>query len=212
MRFVYVHGWGFDARFWRSLQDCLGDGECLDLGFVSDPQLDISATDEPLVAVGHSFGVQWLLHHHANKPWQAFVSINGFARFVKAEGYDVGTHPRILKRMIQGFEQRPDGVYVDFMKLCGAADPNPQGLNYDPLRDGLEALYEWDEREALDLLAAPVLALAGGADQVVPQNMSEAAFVGHNLVIKADGDHVLPQSDPDWCAQQIQAFLEQNGQ
>ncbi len=210
MRFVFVHGWGFNASFWRPLQKHVGAGECLNLGFIGNSQLDISSVDETCVCVGHSFGVQWLLHHHADKPWKAFVSINGFARFVKGDGFDVGTHPRILKRMIQGFEQRPEDVYADFMKLCGDIEPNTAGLNHDHLRDGLKSLHEWDEREALDKVSAPVLALAGAADQVVPQAMSKAAFANHNLVIKADGDHLLPLSAPEWCAQKIKAFLEYN--
>lgn len=212
MRLVFVHGWGFDAQFWRPLQAALGmEGQCLDLGYHGPPHLDISKPKDPFVAIGHSFGVQWLLHACSDLPMQALVSINGFARFVKGDGFDVGVHPRVLKRMIDGFARQPEAVYRDFLKLCGDTAPRTGSLNLDRLLEDLNALNDWDTRNNLKTLKAPVLALAGGLDQVVPQAMSEAAFAPETLAIKADANHLLPLSAPEWCAERITAFLGERG-
>ena len=211
MRLVYVHGWGFGADFWQPLEEQLGAGQCLDLGYHGASALEISAPDAPYVAIGHSFGVMWLLRHCADHPWRALISINGFARFTKAEGFEDGVHPRILTRMIKGFDGAPEAVYGDFLKLCGQVHPRHGDLDAPRLLADLNALADWDERETLARCSAPVLALAGGADQVVPRAMSAAAFAAHTLEILDGGDHLLPQSAPAWCAERIGAFLHEVG-
>lgn len=209
MRFVFVHGWGFEAGFWGPLRSALGDPHCevLDLGFHGVPKLSLSS-DAPYIAVGHSFGVQWLLHHRADHPWQALVSINGFAKFTKADDLPDGTDPRIVRRMIAGFDKNPHAVYRDFMALCGEDDPVLDDLDVAVLRESLLALKDWDERKALGQCNAPVLALAGDQDLVVGEGLSRATFYDAQLIVKQGGTHLLAQNDPQWCAAQIMAFVK----
>lgn len=210
MRFVFVHGWGFDASFWSPLIEELSNPDhfCVDLGFLGQAKTHSVFMDTPYIAVGHSFGVQWLLQNCSHNPWQALISINGIARFTKSDEFPQGTDPRILRRMIAGFEKRPQEVWVDFLKMCGLENPESKNLDTGPLLDSLHALRDGDEREALAGCKVPVLALTGGGDMLASPAYSDATFATpHTVLVKPDGNHILPLSDPQWCAQRIREFL-----
>ena len=208
MKFVYVHGWGFDANFWQPLMARLGEGACLDLGYIALQQSEIPQLDESVAVVAHSFGVQFMLHNMLQQKPAAFVAINGFARFTKSADFSYGVHPKLLKRMIMGFGVKPDQVYADFMSQCGDVSLYEGGLNTDRLAEDLNAMMDWDERAKLQDLNVPVLALAGEDDQVVSSDMSRASFDSFEFRMKEGGDHILPLSAPDWCASQIEGFLK----
>ncbi|OFS27399.1 hypothetical protein HMPREF3069_33425 [Achromobacter xylosoxidans] len=54
----------------------------------------------------------------------------------------------------------------------------------------------------------PLLALAGTADPIAPAAMTTAGFgAAAELHWRDGGGHLLPLTDPDWCAQRIRAFL-----
>ncbi len=209
MRLVFAHGWGFDADFWTPLRNGLGiqDTFAVNLGFREDLRERIPFPTMPYVAVGHSLGLLWLLHHYADHPWRALISINGFPRLTKIKGYPNGIDTRILKSMISEFTKDADNTYRDFMTLCGNAKPSTKNLNHDRLLQGLKNLADWDERSVLASLDIPVLALAGDEDQIVPPAMSNFAFKDHQLKIKSGGGHLLPQTDGEWCAKTIKKFL-----
>ncbi|MEG3617419.1 alpha/beta hydrolase [Magnetovibrio sp. PR-2] len=207
MRYVYIHGWGFDARFWQPLMERVGAGECLDLGYRAAQTSDIPPLDESDVVISHSFGTQFMLHKMLQHKPAALIAINGFARFTKADDFPKGVHPKLLNRMIQGFGLKPNQVFADFMGQCGDVTPYEGSLNWDRLAEDLTAMMDWDERAGLKELNVPVLALAGDADQVVSAEMSQASFDGFDLRMKAGGDHILPLSATDWCAEHINGFV-----
>ncbi|WP_222852619.1 alpha/beta fold hydrolase, partial [Bordetella pertussis] len=69
-------------------------------------------------------------------------------------------------------------------------------------------LREADERQALAASRLPLLALAGTADPIVPPALTRAQFGAcAGLHWRDGGGHLLPASDPDWCAGRIRAFL-----
>jgi len=211
LRIVFVHGWGFDASFWTPLKAALGvegDHFCVDLGFHGQPNLVLPNDGRRCVGIGHSLGVAWLLRHSRLGPLSALVSINGFTRFTKAADCPFGMDPRILRRMQVGFEKNPKTVYRDFMTLCGVSAPQVEGLEIEPLRASLDDLMEVDERATLAACEVPVLALAGDADALVSAPMSRQTFTDHKLVMKAGGGHLLAYTDPQWCADHIDAFLK----
>ncbi len=201
---LFVHGWGFSADFWQPLRQRLNGIPCLawDLGFHGAPNRPLPAADGPVVAVGHSFGLLWLLKEHP-LPWRALVSINGFSRFTRADDFPQGVAPRLLERMAARLEEAPAAVHRDFLARCGMEAAASDGLDPARLAWGLSALAGWDCRAA-----APVdLALCGRQDPIVPPAMSEALFAPA-LAKWRDGGHLLPLSDPDWCARQLTAYLE----
>lgn len=207
---VLVHGWGFDATFWEPLAAQLPDFATVtvDLGFTGRPDSPEIPTDGRRVAVGHSLGLLWLLKARPFT-WDALVSVNGFPRFVEGDGFGPAQAPRVIERMIRRLGQDPDRVATDFLALCGA--PPPQGrLDTAALEQGLKWLLEWDARAALDRDPEPALILAARNDPVVPLAMTEAAFPdrpGHTIAWHDDGGHLLPLTDPRWCAERITEFL-----
>jgi pimeloyl-[acyl-carrier protein] methyl ester esterase len=220
--FVFVHGWGFGPDFWRPLQELLG-GTCIDLGYGSAPSplagegalRRLGLSDEgalrtvnwgsrPVIAVGHSFGFAWLLHHRLIH-WDGLVSINGFARFTSADGEPDGVSPRVLARMIARFKENPAGVHSEFLKRCGVAEPQSDGLQPDALGADLDSLADWDERDRLRAEPAPVLALAGRRDPIVSPAQSEKTF--RDVQWQDQAGHLLPHTHPRWCAERIFEFV-----
>lgn len=209
MRLVFVHGWGYDADFWSPLRQALEfqDTFAVDLGFRGERRDRIPFPSMPYVAVGHSLGVQWLLRNACDHPWKAFIAINGFTRFTKADDFAEGIDKRILKRMIRGLEQDTEKVTADFLSQCGEVNPDINNLDQTRLLEGLHHLAEWDERMTFGKLSCPVLALAGDKDHIVPEPLSRVSFAD-KVIFKQDGDHLLPRSATRWTANEIMAFLE----
>lgn len=209
---VLAHGWGFDASVWRPLQTALPDLECLtwDLGFRGTPSSPALPADRPVIAVGHSLGLLWLLQ---NRPcrWDRLVAINGFTRFAKADNFQDGVPSRLLDRMIAKLTQTPAAVTSDFLARCGLdLEQHPidgASLDADRLTWGLNALAGWDQRAA----PPPDLVLAGRNDPIVSSAMTQAAFpasFASGAIRWHDGGHLLPLTAPDWCAARLRELLE----
>ncbi len=199
---LLVHGWGFDASFWSPLRDCLAEVETVawDLGFLGPAAFPPPPAGRPVIAVGHSFGLLWLLRRRP-LAWQRLVSINGFARFTSSPDFPDGVAPRLLERMIMRFAKDPAQVFADFMGRCGAAAALPSTCDHAALHAGLEALAGWDGRPA------PVdVALAGRSDPIAPPTLTQASFAG-TAVEWHPGGHLLPQRDPVWCAARLRNLL-----
>jgi hypothetical protein len=81
--------------------------------------------------------------------------------------------------------------------------PPVEGLDLSVLSWGLKALAEWDCREG----AMVDLALAGRRDAILTMGMTDALFPPP-LARWHDGGHLLPLTDPVWCAQQLRAVVE----
>ncbi|MEO5374528.1 MAG: alpha/beta hydrolase [Alphaproteobacteria bacterium] len=204
---VLVHGWGFDGGFWQPLCRHLPGVETLtlDLGFRGSPHLPEVPEGRPVIVVGHSTGVLWLLHRRPFR-WDGLVAINGFSRFVAGDGFPEGVPPRMVERMLSRFDRDPAAVTAEFLGRCGhgeAVGPLAPAV----LRQGLEWLLTWDERAVLAADPRPVLALAGRADPIVPAVMAERCFVGRPMHWH-EGGHLLPLTAPEWCAGHIRAVLE----
>lgn len=199
---LLVHGWGFDASFWDLLRARFDADETIawDLGFFGPPAQPALPPERPVVAVGHSFGLLWLLHHRP-VAWRALVSINGFACFARRETFPEGVAPRPLHRMIARLEQAPAQVVAEFVERCGGTAPSSARPDPARLAEGLEALAQWDERPA-----SVAAALCGAADVLLTPEMSRASFAPDRLHWRAGG-HLLPREDPDWCAQHLRRVL-----
>ena len=200
--FLLIHGWGFDATFWTPLQKALEfDAIAWDLGFFGSAARPPLPPGRPVIAVGHSFGMLWLLHHRP-VAWRAVVSINGFSCFTRRETFAAGIAASSLGRMICQCVEAPLQVVTDFRKRCGNSTQFPGAPDPTRLLDGLQALLTWDERPT------PIqLALCGRTDPLIPSPMSEACFA-QDRIAWHEGGHLLPQEDPAWCAIQLRRMVE----
>jgi pimeloyl-[acyl-carrier protein] methyl ester esterase len=200
---LMLHGWGFDRHFWRELQERLADHDSLawDLGFYGAPMMAPPESRRRLVAIGHSYGLLWLLR---NRPvtWDGLISINGFPRFAATEDFPQGIDPRQVQRLSATVAEAPWAALAGFRQRCGDDTPPPETVDEAQLQASLGHLLEWDQRPAeVDL------ALCGEADKVVPPSLSRAAFAPE-IIAWHKGGHLLPLEDPDWCARQVRDWLE----
>lgn len=199
----FLHGWGWDARFWERLTEALPDWRCEadDRGYFGAPLEP--AGDEPCVVVAHSFGAMRAL---AAPPaaCRGLVAINGFDRFTP------GVSPRIVERMILRFGEDPATVLGDFRRRCGSDAPfGPPDAGR--LRADLLALRDEDRSGEAARWSAPILSIQGGADPLLPAPMRDAVFAGAPLLERMThptGGHLLPVADAPWCARAIAAFAE----
>ncbi|HUM08434.1 MAG TPA: alpha/beta hydrolase [Acidocella sp.] len=200
---LLVHGWGFDAGFWVPLRACFAPEETLawDLGFFSQPAQPAPPPGRKVLAVGHSFGLLWLLRQRP-LPWQGLVAINGFSRFARGEDFAVGIPPRVLDRMRARLGTSPAEVVSEFRARQGCAAPLPGTPCTETLAAGLQGLASWDARPA------PVTAaLCGRQDGLVSAAMSRACFPEERIVWH-EGGHLLPLETPEWCAARLRDVLE----
>jgi len=206
---VLVHGWGLGPDLWDDLCRSWPEAEAvrLDLGFFGPPVLTPALPpNRPVIALGHSLGVLWLLTRQPFA-WSALVSINGFDRFTEAPDFHPAVARRPLERMIQRLEQHPATVVSDFRQRCGLQAPVPAEAREAALRDGLLLLRDGDARA--NLPPAPLLALSAGSDAILPEGMAEACFRGAPRLERRhhpNGGHLLPLTAAGWCSEQIRSF------
>jgi pimeloyl-[acyl-carrier protein] methyl ester esterase len=205
---LFLHGWGFDARFWEPLGALLPEHRLAfdDRGYFGAPQS--AASGEPCVVVAHSHGAMRALA--APPPaCLGLIAINGFDRFT-ADGDTPGVSPRIVDRMIAKFGEDPAAVLSDFRRRIGDEAP-VRAADIDRLQADLIDLRHGDRTAEAAGFPAPILSLQGGRDPLLPAPMRDAAFAGAPLLERMthpEAGHLLPVSDPAYCARAIRAFAE----
>lgn len=211
MKLLFVHGWGFDARFWDALAPLLPEWEQArhDRGYFGGSPQTFPA--EPCIAVAHSFGAMRVL---ADPPPHCvgMVAINGFDRFTAREG-KAGVAMRLVDRMIDRLAVDPVAVLDDFRHRCGAEPASGQPC-VDLLHKDLASLRDDDRGPECGRWRAPLLSLHGADDPILPADLRSAAFsAAPDLTCgtKAGGGHLLPVTSPDWCAHAIRAFIARVG-
>jgi pimeloyl-[acyl-carrier protein] methyl ester esterase len=201
---LFVHGWGYDARFWDPLRSALGNlpSAALDLGYFGSAQQAIPGGIT--ILVGHSLGFLWLLRQPSLQHLP-LIGINPFPRFLESVNYSPAIAPRVLERMKRRVASDPRGVLAEFWQRAGAVGPESSP---DPaaLAEGLDQLATWDERENLAGRASSVRLIAGQEDAIVPPDMTRMAFK-NSVVDWLQGGHALPRTHSgDLAAHIRQAF------
>ncbi len=82
--------------------------------------------------------------------------------------------------------------------------------NQPRLRDGLDELRDGDATGTLSSLQASGLVLASRNDPLVPVAATEALASASSATLAwhETGGHILPLSDPEWCAEQIKNYVK----
>jgi pimeloyl-[acyl-carrier protein] methyl ester esterase len=111
--------------------------------------------------------------------------------------------------MLNRFAESPREVLADFRRRCGEAQAL-QDLDRSRLESDLRLLRDADERARSAAWRLPMLSLQADDDPILPSGLREAAFGGAPLlrrVGRPDGGHLLPVTQPGWCAAQIRSLL-----
>ena len=198
---LFVHGWGYDARFWDPLRKALdAPSVALDLGYFGAE--DTVVPEGVTLLVGHSLGFLWLARQPAMRH-VPLIGINAFPRFLEIEGYAPAVAPRVLDRMKRRFSGNPATVLAEFWQRAGAPGPD-LAPNEAALATSLDHLATWDERENLAARTSSVRLIAGEEDAIVPPAMTRMAFQDR-AIAWLPGDHALPQTHPAEIAGLIRA-------
>ncbi|OUJ01018.1 alpha/beta fold hydrolase [Acetobacter cibinongensis] len=219
LRPVFMHGWACGPEIWQPLQQKLGWQQAItvDGGYFSDPsssgptalsQVRQQSGTQPILGIGHSLGFMQLV---LAGPWpegSRFIAINGFSRFASDAEFKCGVPPRILARMQVGLLRDAGQVVNNFRARCGLAAQDQKFFNLTELQAGLSLLEQGDVRSRLSAGMTPGLVLAAKDDPIVPSDMTRAAFEGIDAVAWHAGGHMLPLTQPEFCAQQIQNFVD----
>jgi pimeloyl-[acyl-carrier protein] methyl ester esterase len=201
MKIIFVHGWGADASYWDNLAPLVKGGEDaqrVDLGFTNKPAYQ---PQEDALYITHSLGTLWALKHR-HKNMRGLVAMNGFACFKSF------TPPRILKMMQTGLAK--DLVSQMHAFFIAACMPQQDDLNPNALHEGLEWLVQHDTRPTLAELECPIMALLSGEDKIIPIGAAQEQWADFDTHVCADGDHNIPQNRAQWCADHINAYIQEH--
>lgn len=207
MKLTFIHGWGFDARFWNALSELLPQYEQqrVDLGFFGAPTPVLSG--EPGILVGHSLGFVHGLK--LRQDWRGWIAINSFARFVRTATQPGCVEAAELRELRMRMTTDPaSALQRTYEKL--EAHPPAGTPDIPRLLVGLDELRDCDVSDILENIDVPGLVLAGREDHLVPPKTS-LALCGHaphgSVTWHETGGHMLPARDPVWCAKAIESFL-----
>lgn len=201
MGYIFIHGWGYDASFWQSLQNemNIASPTNIEMGFLGQTPQTPEITN-PSIFITHSLGAMYALHHYSHVI-EKLIIINGFYRFTDF------TNKRLLKTMQLRLRRTPIDQMTDFWTLCGSK-PDIQNLNQEQLSKGLDWLSSWDESDKISGISNDnTLILAGGKDNITPAKIMKNHWQKFNLHLYEEGNHTLPITQTTWCAEKIQDFL-----
>lgn len=206
----FLHGWGLDARLWDGVAALLPEHACEleDRGYFgqrSPPSRGRQEDAESTLTIAHSFGTMLALQQ---PPALGLIAINGFDCFT-ARGSFPGVPPRVVDRMLTRFADDPTAVLADFRQRCGEEQPFAE-IDSQRLGEDLQALRDGDCRAEAARFGHPILSLQGEDDPILPPALRDAAFASAGQVERMShpGGHLLPLTDPAFCATAIRAFAE----
>lgn len=208
MRLVFIHGWAFDKNLWNAVSAALPDMPSIrvELGFLGAPQEIPEMTSEDIL-IGHSLGFQWGIAHYQG--WKKWIAINSFARFAGSveEGYCVPISA--LRALKQNLLRDAHRTITAFRKNIGCRD-KVSDVDEARLQEGLDWLQGLDVAYDLAHMSADGLVLASGKDPLVPLSASEflaSRKPAAQISMREEGGHLLPVTDPLWCAEHIRKFI-----
>lgn len=233
---LLIHGWGHSSAIWRSFLPYLRK-QCnltlLDLpGFGKSPGpfpasvdtlLDTLAEHCPdgTVVIGFSLGGMLAVQLAARYPDKvsAVITLASNWRFVADEAWPQGMAGESFDAFYRTVAARPAAGLKRFNALQVRGDVNEKQLlrslrTEEPLpidsdlSQSLQVLAQLDNRSLCARLSQPSLHLLADSDALVPATAAQAMMAaGANVKVITESAHPLFLSQPERCAEEIQAFM-----
>lgn len=199
-KLIFVHGWGYDARFWAPLATAFPTLEMdfVDLGYLGADENIPEISDA--IFVTHSLGTVWTLKNYSTEI-KGLIAINGFCCFQNF------VDDRVLQAMALRLSKSPEKQMQSFWSQCGFT-PEYEILNAQTLAQGLSLLREEDQGKALKSLNVPVLSLGAQDDRITAIGPMREEWEAYEQIIFDEGAHVLPLSKTKACAEAIKRFID----
>jgi hypothetical protein len=213
----FIHGWGFDASFWRHWQFPTLDTvklTGLDRGYFGriQPLTDFAKDARFKTLIVHSFGLH-LAPPTLLAECDLLVAISSFLS-IHPTGSALKQSQRLVEGMKEKLISKPVEVLNNFYERCGMVPRNsnhPSDIDVPLLMMDLEHLNE----ASLDISRLSqipkVLILHGVQDRIVPASKSSQLnqLLPNSLLYMCDGaEHALPYIQSDWCRYIVQKHIE----
>jgi pimeloyl-[acyl-carrier protein] methyl ester esterase len=207
--FILCHGFGYDARYWQRLCDCLAPHRvhCLDRGYwgqsVTMAGLD---SNRHYVGVGHSLGLMHLMQQGI--AFKQLIGLNAFVHFLGHNRALNHKRGRELSSLTHGFTRNPEATLQGFYARVGVdLEPCMSHMNHAALTDDLRLLRHHQPV----IPHVPMLILGSMDDRITPAELLEDNFAGLPGVIvdMTDGvGHGLGYLKSTWVHQRMMRFCE----
>lgn len=201
---VFLHGWGFDSRVWRSVCESLsGDFSisCIDLpGYGASRNAPITPLDATVASiieqipvgatlVGWSLGGMLALACAGRQPARVgrLALVATTPSFIRRDGWPHGLSPLVLAGFKAALRADLLGLLQHFAGLINHGDQNARDLTRlfkllgktsqpadEALLAGLDWLSELDLRQTLPTIAQPTLVIHGELDPLMPIGGAQA--------------------------------------
>ena len=234
VRTLAISGWGTHQNGIKNLLDGSGSNSTIeDISwwkcFGNNDQTNqlieiLSNASDCFRLIGWSTGGMIALSAAARFPEKIkkLVLISSTARFTETDNYP-GVAQSMLRAMIKGLRLNPQKMLYEFLKLSmlPAEDDiltenqmsDAERIDTGCLKEGLQYLKKFDERDVLFKIKCPVLLIHGEKDRIVP--LGHAEFLNKRIessrlsIIRGIG-HRLPFLTGNLLLDKISRFMNEN--
>lgn len=225
---VLLHGWGFDSQIWQSIQSDLSHRYQLYLvdlpGFGLSPVMDWDAFKLAILnqlptnfaLAGWSMGGLFATRLSIEAPTRVshLLNIATSPCFVEDEEWP-GVTRLAFKSFYENLAMSPERTLNDFVQLQrqGNRLPGNQSASQPTLaglRHGLDALFNWDLRQALFKLKVPTCYLFGRLDSITPHKLMkkmEVMYPAFEYVLLNKAAHMPFLSHPEAFIETVERFV-----
>ncbi len=206
INFYFLHGWGFDKKFWYPVGNLVkkelfsNSVRYLDLGFFYENEfIGNYDSSQKNIFIVHSLGLNWFLRMKID----CFCLINFFSApsFLNFQ-IDSEKKKRYLKKMISKFDKNPEHVLSEFYFNCGIETKLYQNKKKDlkKLSNSLLNLYQDNQLNEFFEKDFKIFSIFSENDkifQLSKKNISNLNKGNHKIKIFKNLNHGFPLTNPN---------------
>ncbi|MEG0036616.1 MAG: hypothetical protein RSB82_01735 [Victivallaceae bacterium] len=213
IRFVFCHGFGFNAHFWDPIAQYFSQEVCsfIDLGYFKRPMHLSELQETKIVGIGHSLGLLKLNRMYEN--FDCLIGLNGFTDFLGRDRVLRETRLRELNELRERFIKNPDRTLKSVYKRCGI----PEFVDFCDFSD-IDLNTALADIEFLktkhDFSTVPTLIINSDNDTIVPFKIVEDNFLHRSnpylrLDVMTNARHCLGFGKSSEVYTRIMSFLNE---